>query len=352
MKHNILIYGAYGYTGQLIVELAVKKGWKPTIAGRDEKKIHILAKRHDLPFLCFDFDDQPAWDNALTDKSLLLNCAGPFSHTIKQILPACLRNNVHYTDITGEIEVFEFVQQHNNQAKSAEIVLMPGIGFDVVPTDCLAKYLHEQLPSSTHLELAFNSSSGFSRGTALSVLNRFHTGSAIRENGIIVPKIAASEHKNISFFGQERNCVGIAWGDVFTAYITTGIPNIQVFTAMPIKTMNLMRKAGKWAWLIKSKLVQKIGGFIIRKKIDGPSLEKRENLKCQIWGKVWDEYGNEVMVEMETPESYKLTSIAALLCVEKILNKESKSGYQTPAGAFGSALIMEVDGVKRILKNG
>ncbi|MFT5513260.1 MAG: short subunit dehydrogenase-like uncharacterized protein, partial [Bacteroidia bacterium] len=180
---NFIIYGAYGYTGKLIVAEAVKKGWKPMVAGRNEALVKSLAEEFNLPYACFDFDDQRAWDEVLTQHKLLLNCAGPFSHTIKEVLPACVRNKVHYTDITGEIEVFEYVQSHHNDAIEAEIVMMPGVGFDVVPTDCLAKYLHEQLPTATHLELAFETNSGLSRGTALSVLNRFHKGSAIRENG-------------------------------------------------------------------------------------------------------------------------------------------------------------------------
>jgi len=342
---NFIIYGAYGYTGKLIVEEAVKKGLKPTVAGRNEALVASLAEKYNLPYACFAFDDQLSWDKALKNNSLLLNCAGPFSHTIKDILPACIRNKVHYTDITGEIDVFEYIQSHDNQAKKANIVMMPGVGFDIVPTDCLAKYLHEQLPSATHLELAFESNSGLSRGTALSVLNRFHKGSAIRVNGVVKAMPVAVIVKSINFNGTDKNAVGIAWGDVFTAFYTTGIPNIQVFTAMSVKMMNTMRRATKLKWLIKTKLVQKLGGSIIRNKIDGPSRETRERVRCNIWGLIRDGKGKEIEARMETPESYKLTAITAILCAEKILNGETTSGFKTPAESFGSALILEVDGV-------
>ena len=300
-----------------------------------------------MPHSTFEYDDQKAWDQALHNKDLLINCAGPFSLTIKEILPAALRNKTHYTDITGEIEVFDYIQSQDQLAKEAGIVMLPGTGFDVVPTDCLAKYLSEQLPSATHLELAFESSSGLSRGTALSVLNRFHKGSAIRVDGRIVEQKTASTSKTISFKGRERNVVGIAWGDVYTAFHTTGIPNITVFTGMPVKMMNTMKRASKLGWLIKTPLFQKIGRYFIRKKIDGPSVEKREHLKTQLHGRVWDNNGNEVVAEMETPESYKLTAITAVLCAIKILAGDASPGFQTPAGAFGSDLIMEVDDTKR-----
>ncbi len=349
MMNNVIIYGAYGYTGRLIVERAVELGWTPTLAGRNLSLVKTLAEKYNLPFVSFEFDDKRSWDNALKDKDLLLNCAGPFSITIRDILPACIRNNTHYCDITGEIEVFEYIQGNDQKAKDAGIVMLPGVGFDVVPTDCLSLFLKEQLPTATHLELAFESNSGLSRGTAFSVLNRFHKGSAIRENRVIKEMAAASSNKLLPFNGKMKNAVGIAWGDVFTSFYTTGIPNIQVYTAMPEKTMNIMRKAGKWSWLIKTKLVQKMGRRIINKRIKGPGAEKRDSLMAHLYGKVWDDNGNVVEASLNTLESYKLTSITALICAEKILKGEASAGYNTPAGAFGSELIMEVEGSTRQL---
>lgn len=345
--NNFIVYGAYGYTGKLIVAEAVKRGMRPTVAGRNETQVKALARQYNLPSACFDYDDQRAWDDVLKKHSLLLNCAGPFSLTIKEILPACVRNHVHYTDINGQIEVFDYIQSHHNDALVENIVLMPGVGFDVVPTDCLAMFLHEQLPTAKQLQLAFESSSGLSRGTALSVLNRFHQGSAIRENGKVKAVPAASVSKSINFNGTIKNAVGIAWGDIFTAYHSTGIPNIEVFTAMPEKTMKAMRRASKLGWLIKTRWFQKLAGSMIRKKIDGPSEEKREQLHCHLWGKVSDDQGNAVEAQMTTPESYKLTAITAIMCVDRILKKEVPPGYHTPAGAFGSQLILEVTGVTR-----
>lgn len=351
IQENVLIYGAYGYTGKLIVALAVKKGYRPTIGGRDEGKTKELARQYNLPYHVLDCKNQQAWDNALKDKELLLNCAGPFSLTIKDILPACLRNKVHYLDITGEVDVFDYVSSFDEDAKKAGITLIPGTGFDVVPTDCLAVFLKQQLPDATHLELAFDSQSGLSRGTALSVLNRFHQGSASRKNGVIVPNKTASVSKTINYGGKDRLSVGIAWGDIFTAYHSTGIPNIEVFTGMPPKMLKTMRKASKFGWLIKTWVVQQILRKVIRNKISGPSNEKRENLRTYLWGKVTNANGKEVIAELETPESYKLTAITALLCAEGVLKGGVKSGYTTPAEAFGPDFIMKVDSVNRAIKN-
>lgn len=345
--NNVLIYGAYGYTGQLIVELAVRKGWKPWVAGRNHELISALAQQYQLPFHCFEHNDQAAWDEALRDKSLLLNCAGPFSKTIRNILPACLRNRVNYTDITGEIEVFEYVKSFDQQAREAGITLMPGTGFDVVPTDCLAKFLYERLPDATHLEIGFHSKSGPSRGTALSILNRFHQGAAKREAGVLHSFPTGSICKEITLNGQKHLAVAIAWGDVFTAFHTTGIPNITVYTTMSDKTRKQLQTAHKWTGLIKSRVFQKIGGWLIRRKVVGPSAEQRNNLRSHIWAMVRNASGDVVEAEMETPEAYYLTAQTALICVEKILSGDAPTGYQTPAGALGSELILAVNGTAR-----
>ncbi|MCB0735826.1 MAG: saccharopine dehydrogenase NADP-binding domain-containing protein [Bacteroidetes bacterium] len=340
---QILIYGSYGYTGELIVQQAVQKGLKPLIGGRNEDLLKAQASKHGLDYVCFNYDDQSAWDQALNQVDLLVNCAGPFSFTIREILPACLRNKVHYTDITGEIEVFQYVHQHHQQAVEENITLMPGVGFDVVPTDCLAKFLKDQLPSAQHLELAFDSASGLSRGTALSLLNRLSKGSSKRVDGEVVSYPTGTLHKLIHFAGEDRFSVGVAWGDVFTAYHTTGIPNITVFTTMTPGTMKWLSRMGKWSGLMKSKPIQALGRTIIRRSISGPSDEKRISLKTHLWGRVWDNQGNEKTAELTCPESYGLTARTALECAENMLKGKAKSGFQTPAAAFGADFILAFD---------
>ena len=346
---DVLIYGAYGYTGKLIVELAVSKGYQPIVAGRDKEKVVALAEKYKLQYNVFDIEDDQAWDSSLQGINLLLNCAGPFSLTIKKILPACIRNSVNYTDITGEITVFEYISQYHNDALSKGIVLMPGTGFDVVPSDCLAAFLKNQMPEATHLELAFDSRSGLSRGTALSVLNRFHEGSAYRKDGKIIIERIASESKSINYAGEDRHLVRVAWGDVFTAFHSTGIPNISVYTGMPPKTQSMMRKAARFKGLIKRWPIQQIFRSMIKKRIDGPSENRRNSLQTFLWGKVVNTQGHSITAELVVPESYKLTAITAIMCAEGILNGKVESGYTTPAKAFGHDFIMQVEGVSRKL---
>jgi len=103
---SFLIYGASGFTGKLIVDLAVKKGLRPVIAGRTEEKIKPLAQQYGLDYLTFGLENQATLVRHLKQFPLVLNCAGPFSRTAQPMVEACLVAKTHYLDITGEIEVY------------------------------------------------------------------------------------------------------------------------------------------------------------------------------------------------------------------------------------------------------
>ena len=336
---NFLIYGAYGYTGKIIVEQAVEKGLKPLLGGRDADKLKALAQQYNLDFIHLKLGDQDKWDQTLKKVDLVLNCAGPFSLTVEYVVPSCLRNQVHYLDITGEIDVFRYIASLTKEAKKAGVVLLPGVGFDVVPTDCLSAKLHALLPDATSLELAFQGNSGISRGTALSMARRYHEGGAIRKNGKLHAVPIAYEVKDITFGGKSRLCMTIPWGDVFTAYFTTGIENIKVYTGINQKTLKSMLAFKKLTWVARTAVAQWLMRSIIKRKIDGPSREKRLTYSTYLWGKVTNDEGKSVVMEMETPESYQLTAYTAMASVEKVLNNEVSPGFLTPANAFGHNFI-------------
>jgi len=349
---NFFIYGAYGYTGRLITEHAVKQGLTPILGGRDAEKTEELAKQYELDFVILDANDSEKWNNVLPKVSLVLNCAGPFTLTVKDIVPKCIEHNVHYLDITGEIEVFEYIQGLNQDALNNKVILMPGVGFDVVPTDCLSSQLHTKLPTATHLELAFMGTSGVSRGTALSMARRFHNGGTIRENGKLKMIPLASEDKLIHFGEKDRLCVTIAWGDVFTAYHSTKIENIKVYTGVSEKTLKSLRTYRKFKTLANTKLAQWCFQKIIRSKIDGPSAIKRATCITHLWGKVIDSTtGQTIEAELTTPESYHLTALTALESTIRVLKGKCKPGYQTPVTAFGKDYILSFDKVKLNFKN-
>ena len=346
MENNFLIYGANGYTGELITRYAVERGMKPIIAGRNEAAIKTLAEKHGLEHRIFALDETEKLDAALNEVATVLHCAGPFSLTSRQMGEACLRTKTHYTDITGEIAVFEACAAVDKQAKDAGIMVMPGVGFDVVPSDCLAVHLKNRLPSATHLTLAFYGMGRISHGTQATMMMNVGKGGAVRREGKILPVPAAWRTREIDFGGGVKKLgVTIPWGDVATAYHSTGIPNIEVYTVAPKSALKAMKLSRYFGWLMATGPVQKY----LHSKIPpgGPSDEERAKGKTLLWGEATDEAGNRVESRLRCPEGYTTTALTALAITEKILAGDFTPGFQTPAKAYGPDLILEIDGTMR-----
>ncbi len=342
---NFLIYGANGYTGELITRYAAEKGLKPILAGRNAEKVERLAKQFEMPFRVFDLNDSARLDAALREVEFVLHCAGPFSLTSALMVEACLRTKRHYTDITGEIAVFEAMAARDKEAKVAGIMIMPGVGFDVVPSDCLARHLKDRLPSATHLTLAFYGLGRISHGTQATMTMNVGRGGAIREDGEIRSVPAAYKTREIDFGEVQKKGVTIPWGDVATAYYSTGIPNIEVYTIVPEQQLRLLKLSRYLGWLLATKPLQSI----LQKQIPagGPSDEERAKGKTYLWGEASDAAGNKVEARQQGAEGYTLTALTALCIAEKILNGNFCAGFQTPARAYGADLILEIEGVKR-----
>ncbi|MGB0524698.1 MAG: saccharopine dehydrogenase family protein [Flammeovirgaceae bacterium] len=345
----ILIYGSYGYTGNLIAELAVAEGLKPILAGRNEQLLKAQADRLKLKHIAFSLDQSEQLNQALATVDIVLHIAGPYAHTTKTMLAACMRQKTHYLDITGELEVFEWLASQQQALKEAGIVAIPGTGFDVVPTDCLAAYLKKRLPTASHLELAFMGAGEISRGTALTMVENISQGGMIRRNGTLTPVPAAYQTKEINFGERIASAVTIPWGDVSTAYHSTQIPNIMVYFAVDSTTKLFIKSSRYIGWLMGTAPIQSFLKGQVRKKVKGPSQQTREQTKSYVWGKAKDGQSQQtVEARLETPEAYKLTALTCLRSAQKLLKSPLPPGFYTPSLAFGADFILEFDGVKRI----
>lgn len=348
-SNTFLLYGANGYTGRLITDLAMAYGLKPILAGRNEKNIRQMADKYSLDYRIFDLKEKQKLVDTLNEVPLVLNAAGPFRYTAQQMTDACLQTKTHYIDITGEIEVFEMLQSQDQAARHAGIILLPGAGFDVVPTDCMALWLKEQLPTATKLQLAFASAgSGVSHGTAQTMIEGLGMDGAVRKNGKIISKPLGHKGMWVDFGPKKLFAMTIPWGDVSTAYYTTGIPDIEVFTAVPVNVYRSLKFQSMFNWLLRTKLVKDLARNRINSRAAGPSAEQRKSSVSYIWGKAEDANGNTVTGRMVTPDGYTLTAHSSLIIAKKILHNNLKPGYHTPAGLYGSDLVMEVPGTQRI----
>jgi short subunit dehydrogenase-like uncharacterized protein len=345
-----MIYGANGYTGELIAREAAQRGLKPILAGRKRAEVEALAVELGFESRIFSLDDPKAIEIGLKDCAVVLHCAGPFSHTAQPMIDACLLTHTHYLDITGEIAVFEIAATYDAVAKLANVMLLPGVGFDVVPTDCLAAHLKSQLPTATHLALAFRGLGTMSRGTTLTGLEGMSTGGMVRRDGKLIPVPTAWKTRYIDL-GNGRGptaTVTVPWADVSTAYYTTGIPNIEVYMAFKPWGRRFIKLSRYFRWLLGSTLMQSYFRSQVKLMSPGPTAEQRARSTSYVWGEVRDDDGHTVTGRLTTPDGYTLTVLTALAIVEQTLGGHHPIGFQTPAQAYGSDLIFTIPGVTRL----
>lgn len=346
--HTIILYGSYGYTGKLIAKECSARGLHVILSGRRQAPLEMQHRETGYPFERVDINDTVALQSLLEKGSVVIHCAGPFQHTARSMVEACLRAGTHYTDISGEYQVFEMLREYDAEAIKAEIMIMPGTGFDVVPSDCLARYLKDQLPDAVRLELAFTlAGGGLSRGTAKTMVQGLGYGSVVRKSGKLVHIPLGEQSKEIDFGSGKVRCLNIPWGDVSTAWYSTGIPDIEVY-ATASKAMITASKLSHYInWLLKTKWLRNFLSWIVDRRSAGPAPARIDSTKSVLWGKVFDESGNERSGLIETLSGYKLTSKTSVLIAEKILNGNCQRGYQTPSSAYGPDLILEIEKTRR-----
>lgn len=343
---RILIYGAYGYTGRLVAEQAATDGLDPIVAGRSAGKVESLAVNHGLDHRVFTLDDSREVADALADVAVVINCAGPFDRTSTPLVDACIETGTHYLDITGEIAVFEAIAARDTEAEAAGVTLLPGVGFDVVPTDSLAAHLAERLPDATHLELGFQGLGELSPGTAHTVVESLDDSGTVRRDGDLVDVPVAHDVRTIDFGDGPTTAATIQWGDVSTAYHTTGIPNVTVYADQPEMTIRFLRLSNRLRWLLGSDPVQSVLHGLVDRFVDGPSEAARREESMYVWGRATN--GEESVVSrLVTPESYLFTSHSAPLLAARVRDGEAPVGFQTPASAFGPDVALDIDGVER-----
>jgi short subunit dehydrogenase-like uncharacterized protein len=347
MARELLVYGANGYTGELIARLAAARGLRPILAGRSGAVVGALARELRLEARVFGLDEPAALVRGLSDVGVVLHCAGPFARTSQPMADACLAARAHYLDITGEVAVFEALAERDAEAKAAGVMMLPGAGFDVVPSDCLAAHLKRRLPSATQLALAFLATGGFSRGTATTMVENLDKGGLVRRDGRLTRVPAGWKTRAIDFGRGPRPAITIPWGDVSTAFHSTGIPNIEVYMAAPLALRAGVKLARPLAPLLGTRFVQSFLKRRIQAGPPGPSPAARARGRSFLWGEATDPGGGRVESRLATPEGYTLTALTAVAIAERALAGDAPPGFETPSRAYGADFILAIEGVTR-----
>ena len=345
-KTRLLLYGAYGYTGRLTAELAAARKLDVVLAGRNPKALADLGGRLTLPTRVVGLDDARQLAEALEDTACVAHMAGPFAVTSAPMLSACLATGTNYLDITGEIEVFEAIWSREEEIRRAGITVVPGAGFDVVPTDCLAGYVAGKLERPASLAIALSGLQSVSQGTLRTAIRQVSKPVLCRRAGAIVALEDRSPRWIDSGSGNEP-CVPVSWGDVATAYRSTGVENVTVY----FRRTNLYRWAdilgrlfGPW---LRSRIGQRTLAAIVRRLPEGPSEAERAGHRSTIWAEATDDAGRSARAVLSTPDAYDFTANSALEIAARISALPAPLGVVTPFQAFGADFVLSLPGCSR-----
>lgn len=341
-----LLYGASGFSGALIARSAVAMGLRPVLGGRNAASLAPLADDLGLTFRVCAVHDAQALDAALEDVGLVLNAAGPFTATASALVDACLRRGADYLDLTGEVEVVESLARQGERARRRGIMVMPGVGLDVVAGDCLGLHVARRLERPQRLAIAVQGLRGVSRGTARTIVAAAGGGHARRDGRLEAVGIGSLE-RGFDFGRGPVACLNVAWADVASAWYTTGIANIDVYceATIPLRMMSAWSRAmgpllatGPWqAWLDAQ----------VALLPPGPNADERQHGSLVFVAEVEDCAGRRRASRMRTPEAYTFTERIAPRIAARVLRGDREPGFQTPARVYGADLALDVAGVTR-----
>jgi len=346
-NRRILLYGAYGYTGRLAADLAAARKLDVVLAGRDKDALARVGDRVNLPTRAVGLDDAGRLADALKDISCVVHMAGPFASTAAPMLSACLATRTNYIDITGEIEVFEAMWSREVEIRRAGITAVPGAGFDVVPTDCLAAYVAGKLERPTSVTIALRGLERASRGSLRTAISQVSKPVLCRRAGVIVT-LADQSPRGIDFGSGDEPCVPVSWGDVATAFHSTRAGNITVY----FRRTNLLRAADVLRRLFGPLLGSGVGQSglkaIVRSLSEGPSQTERIGHRTTIWAQAIDGAGKSSKATLSTPDPYDFTANSALEISSRINSLPAALGLVTPSQAFGADFVLSLPGCSRM----
>lgn len=343
---SVLLYGAYGYTGRLIAQEALDRGLRPVLAGRDAARLESMGARLDCPTRVSPLSDPDRLRAILDGGAAVLHCAGPFVQTGPPMVEACLDTGTHYLDLTGEMDVFRRLADRDHEAKAKGIMLLPGIGFDVVPSDCLAGYVAGKADGATTLELALYARGTVSQGTLKTLIEQMGQGGLVRRDGRLREVPPGWTSRTVDFGDRRRRVLSIPEGSVVTSGRSTDVPNVTTYLALPSLVQSLLRASRYVQPLLQWRPVKQLLKRLVERRREGPTPEERQQGRTVVWASARSGNGARVTGRLQGPEAYTFTARAAVGALERVRDGTTPSGYQTPATAFGSDFAFDVEGVE------
>ncbi len=348
MRRRILIYGATGYTGRLIAGRLRDAQINGVVAGRAPDRVRALAEELGVAGRAVTIDEPNRLDEALEEIDVVINAASPFAQTAPALIESCLRTKTHYLDITGELPVFRTAFAYDEDARKRGIMIMPGAALGVVASDCLAVQVAALVPNAKYLRIALLRPDSFSRGTFRAALGLASSRVSIRRNGRMISLPVGRLQRTFDFGEGEKDSVAVSWADVFTAYFSTGIRNIETYFEADFASRALYHFGAPLVDAIQLEPARSLINAVAGVLPEGPLEARRRSERCVIVAEAEDSWRQRRSLRLKTPDGYSFTAEAATAIAGRILRGDFICGFQTPATAYGPDLVFDFHGTERL----
>jgi short subunit dehydrogenase-like uncharacterized protein len=168
----------------------------------------------------------------------------------------------------------------------------------------------------------------------------------VRTAGNIVEVPLAYRARMIDFGAGDRLAVTFPWGDVATAYFSTGIPNIEVYIASAPAALLRLRRLNRIRKLLAVAPIEALAKRIAGRVNTGPSAERFASGTTYVWGEASNSKGSLRTARLTTSNGYRLTVDGVLLTVRTLLAGAPGGGYYTPLATDGPALCRIAAGIE------
>ncbi|NRB41299.1 MAG: saccharopine dehydrogenase NADP-binding domain-containing protein [Pseudomonadales bacterium] len=317
-----MIYGANGFLGQLIVAEAVRRGYQPILAGRNDKALMLLADTYDLEYRVFDLQHQKIIKDQLHDVVLLLNCAGPFMQTADALRTAAIAKGCHYLDVSAETAVNQQSLACDNQAIESGSVILPALGFYSVVADVLVHRLLEQHAEISRVKLIYTGQPFYSRGMQKTLFFLFLQGTV---NAKKLPYALLQADKGMCMY-------------------SSGLNEISLYQESCHSVFRKYRWMGILKPILKTALIQRfIENQMDKRRENKCSDTLTRNIQITAQGYIAGDNSGRLEHKMEVAESFSFSVFSTLMAVEHVLADKLMPGAYSPSQALDIDAVLAMD---------
>ena len=226
-------------------------------------------------------------------------------------------------------------------------MIMPGVGFMIVASDCLSMHAAALVPNAKYLRIGFLRPGSISRGTLRAALAMVCSQVSIRRNGQVILVPASRLQRSFNYGDRARESVAVSGADVFTAYYSTGINNIETYIEADFISRALYQVSAGVAETLQFASLRRWVDLIAQAWPEGPSERHRQAEKCVVVAEAEDSWRRHGSARLVTPNGYDFTAEAATAIARRVARGDFRPGFQTPGKVYGANFVVGLAGSRR-----